>query len=89
MRVMEQSGETESRPELTDLLEAWRRTGSILTPDQMRALIGWSETPERDRAALSVALEATRQQVEAEPLAPQQRRGHVSLLDRVRGLFRR
>jgi hypothetical protein len=86
---MEQSGETDSRGELGELLEASRRPGVILTRDQMRALIGWRETPEGDRAALRSALEATRQQVEAKPLAPQQRRGHVSWLDRLQGLFRR
>jgi len=86
---VEQSGERERRRELADLLEAWRRPGVVLTPDQMRALIGWRETPEGDRAALRSALETTQQQVEAKPLAPQQRRGHVSWLDRLRGLFRR
>jgi hypothetical protein len=86
---MEHSGETESRRELADLLEARRRPGVILTPDQMRALIDWRETPEGDRAALRSALDATQQQVEAKPLAPQQRRGHVSWRDRLRGLFRR
>jgi hypothetical protein len=85
---MEQRGDTYSRRQLADLLEASRRPGVILTRDQLRALIGWSGTPESDRAALREALELTQQQVDARSLAPQQRRGHVSWLDRLRGLLR-
>jgi hypothetical protein len=77
------------RDELAELLEVWRRPGTVLAPDQLRELLAWSGTPQRDRPALESALGATQQQVDATPLAPQQRRGHVSRLDRVRGLFRR
>jgi hypothetical protein len=80
---------TYNREQLTELLHTWRRPGGVLAPDQLRALIAWSGTPDEDREALEVSLAATRQQVDAEPLAPQQRRGHVSRLDRVLHLFRR
>lgn len=86
---MEHPHGTHTPDELSELLEAWRRPGGILAPDQLRALIAWNETPAGDREALKASLAVTEQQVEAKPLAPQQRRGHVSWLDRLRGLFRR
>jgi len=75
--------------ELHGLLEFSRKPGGILTPEQLRALVDWSETPDVEREALSDSLESTRQQVKAEPLAPNQRRGHVSLRDRIASIFRR
>jgi hypothetical protein len=75
--------------QLAQLLDAWRQPGGVLAPDQLRGLIAWSGTTDEDREALEASLSTTRQQVEAKPLAPQQRRGHVSLLDRVRGFFDR
>lgn len=75
--------------QLAELLEESRRPGVVLTPDQLRALIDWSGTPEGDRTAFREALEVRHQHVKAAPLAPQQRRGHVSWLDRLRGLFNR
>lgn len=86
---VDQSARTYGRRQLAELLDESRRPGVILTRAQMRALIDWSGTPEGDRTALREALEATVQQVKAEPLAPQQRRGHVSWLDRLRGFFNR
>lgn len=86
---MDEQPSTYNREQLTELLHAWRRPGGVLAPDQLRALIAWSGTPEEDREALEVSLAATRQQVDAEPLTPQQRRGHVSRLDRVRGFLHR
>jgi hypothetical protein len=61
----------------------------VLAPDQLRALLSWSGTPDDERAGLEAALAATEQQVEAERLAPNQRRGHVSWLDRVKHLVGR
>ena len=86
---MEHPHDTSTPEGLSELLEVWRRPGGILTPNQLRALIAWSETPADDREALQASLAVTEQQVDAKPLAPQQRRGHVSWLDRLRGLFRR
>jgi hypothetical protein len=74
---------------LAELLDAWRRPGGVLAPDELRALLAWSGTTAEDRESLQEALAVTQQQVEAKPLAPQQRRGHVSWLDRIRSLFRR
>lgn len=82
--------ETEHTPEqLREYLERWRLPGGRLARDQVRALIAWSETPEADREGLKKSLELMHQQVPARPLAPNQRRGHVSWLDRLRGVFRR
>ena len=72
-----------------ELLRAWQRPGGVLAPDQLRALLSWSGTPDDERAGLEAALAATEQQVEAERLAPNQRRGHVSWLDRVKHLVGR
>ena len=74
--------------ELREYLECWRLPGGRLAPEQMRALLDWSETPEDDRAGLKESLEATRQEVPARSLAPDQRRGHVSWLERLKGFFR-
>ena len=75
--------------ELYGLLEFSRKPGGILTPEQLRALVDWSETPDGEREALSDSLDSTRQQVKTEPLTPNQRRGHVSLRDRIASVFRR
>ena len=74
--------------ELRTYLECWRLPGGRLAPEQMRALLAWSETPDEDRAGLEESLEATRQQVPARTLAPDQRRGHVSWIERLKGAFR-
>ena len=74
--------------ELREYLECWRLPGGRLEPEQMRALLDWSETPDEDRAGLEESLEATRQQVPARSLAPDQRRGHVSWIERLKGAFR-
>ena len=50
---------------------------------------GLGGTPDEEREALEASIRATDQQVEAEPLAPNQRRGHVSWLDRVKHLLNR
>ena len=48
-----------------------------------------NDAPDEEREALEASIRATEQQVEAEPLAPNQRRGHVSWLDRVKHLLNR
>jgi hypothetical protein len=75
--------------ELYRLLEFSRKPGGTLAPDQLHALIAWHETPEAEREALGESLATTRQQVKAEPLALKQRRGHVSVRDRIAGFLRR
>ena len=52
------------------------------------ALLEWSETPEEEKEGLEKSLELTKQQVPTRSLAPTQRRGHVSWLDRLKGVFR-
>jgi hypothetical protein len=78
-----------SEAELQALLDSWRRPGVVLSREQLRSLVDWSGTPAEERGALEASLAATVQQVEAKPLAPNQRRGHVGWLDRVRALFGR
>ena len=56
---------------------------------QLEALLAWSGTPAEERPGLEAALAATEQQVAAERLAPNQRRGHVSWLDRLKHLVGR
>ena len=61
----------------------------MLARDQLRALLSWSGTPDEERAGLEAALAATEQEVEPDRLAPNQRRGHVSWLDRLKHLLGR
>ena len=75
--------------ELREYLECWRLPGGTLAPDQMRALLDWGGTPEEEKAGLEESLALTRQQVPTRSLAPDQRRGHVSWVDRLKGVFRR
>ena len=81
--------ETHAPGELREYLECWKLPGGTLAPNQIRALLAWSGTPDEEREALSTTLATMEQQVPARPLAPNQRRGHNSWLDRVRGIFRR
>ena len=83
------TGATYTPEELSRFLDASRKPGGVLTPDQLRGLIAWEGTPNDERGALESRLVTTRQQVRAERLAPEQRRGHVSLLDRIRHLVGR
>jgi hypothetical protein len=79
------SASQEHTPEqLQEYLHCWTLPGGRLTPDQTRALLAWDGTPDEEREGLETSLAATRQQVPAEPLAPNQRRGHVSWLDRLK-----
>jgi hypothetical protein len=61
----------------------------VLARDQLRALLSWSGTPDEERPGLEAALAATEQEVEPERLSPNQRRGHVSWLDRLKHLVGR
>jgi hypothetical protein len=52
-------------------------------------LLAWDGTPDEEREALKATIRATEQQVEAKPLSPNQRRGHVGWLDRIKHLLGR
>ncbi len=80
---------TYTHQQLGELLEVWWRPGGVLSADQLRALIAWSGTPYSERDAMQTDLDSKEQQVRATHLKPNQRRGHNSFLDRVRGLFSR
>jgi hypothetical protein len=80
---------TYTNQQLQEFLHCWELPGGVLAPAQARALLAWSATPDSEREALTASIAATEQQVEAERLAPNQRRGHVSWLDRVKHFFGR
>jgi hypothetical protein len=86
---MEEKSAMQEPAKLREYLECWRLPGGKLAPDQMRSLLEWDGTPEEDREGLQQDLAATEQQVPATSLAPNQRRGHNSWLDRIKGVFRR
>ena len=75
--------------DLQEYLHCWTLPCGRLTPDQARALLAWSGTPDAERPGLEASLAATQQQVPAKPLAPNQRRGHASWLDRLKHLLGR
>jgi hypothetical protein len=81
--------DTYTNEQLQDFLHCWTLPGGTLPPDQARALLAWSETPDEERRALTASIAATEQQVEAKRLAPNQRRGHVSWLDRLKHVLGR
>jgi hypothetical protein len=80
---------TYTADQLRELLTLWQQPGGVLTPAQLRALLSWSETPAVERDELEAQLAATQQVGDAKPLAPNQRRGHVSLVDWIRSFFSR
>ena len=86
---MAQASETYTNGQLQEFLHCWTLPGGTLPPDQARALLAWSGTPDEERRALKASIAATQHQVEAKPLAPNQRRGHVSFLDRLKHLVGR
>jgi len=86
---MTRASETHTQEELQKYLHWWQLPGGRLAPDQARALLAWEGTPESEREALKASIRATQQEVEAKPLAPNQRRGHVSRLDRIKALLGR
>ena len=77
-----------SPDQLRETLAVWRRPNGVLSREQVRALIDWDGVSPEELQALKKDLATMEQTAEAKPLAPNQRRGHNSLLDRVRGLFR-
>jgi hypothetical protein len=81
--------EPHSPEQLREYLHCWTLPGGTLAPEQVRALLAWSDTPEEERRRLRASLETMQQQVPARSLAPNQRRGHVSWLDRLKGFLRR
>ena len=86
---MAHASETRTQEQLQEYLHCWQLPGGRLTPEQARALLAWEGTPEAERDALKASLVLSQQQVPAEPLAPNQRRGHVSWLDRLKHLVAR
>ena len=83
-RHVAKTPEEHTQAELQEYLHCWTLPGGRLTPDQTRALLAWDGTPDTERAGLESSLASTQQQVPAERLAPNQRRGHVSWLDRLK-----
>ena len=77
-----------TQEELRDYLHCWTLPGGLLTPEQTRALLAWDGTPDTERARLKAHLASARQEVATEPLAPNQRRGHVGWLDRLKHVLR-
>ena len=86
---MSEKSEAYTQEQLTEFLHCWQLPGGTLAPDQARALLAWSGTPEAEREGLHASIVATEQQVPATRLAPNQRRGHVSWLDRLKHLLSR
>jgi hypothetical protein len=79
-----QASDTYTNEQLNEFLHCWQLPGGTLPADQARALLAWSATPSEEREALKASITATEQQVDAKRLAPNQRRGHVSWLDRLK-----
>ena len=86
---MARAPDAHTEEELQEYLRCWQLPGGVLAPNQARALLDWEGTPHADRPALEASIAASEQHVEAEPLAPDQRRGHVSWLDRLKYLIGR
>ena len=78
-----------SAEQLREYLHCWTLPGGRLAPHQVRALLTWDGTPDDERDALKASLAGMQQQGPARPLSPNQRRGHVSWLDRLKGILRR
>ena len=86
---MGQASNAHTQEQLQEYLHCWQLPGGRLAPDQAKALLDWDGTPDEERNALKASLALTQQQVEAKPLTPNQRRGHVSWLDRLKHLVGR
>ena len=84
---MTRAPENHTEEQLQEYLHCWQLPGGRLAPDQARALLAWDGTPDEEREALRASIAATEQQVEAKSLAPNQRRGHVSWLDRLKHII--
>jgi hypothetical protein len=86
---MAEASESHTPEELREYLHCWQLPGATLAPDQARALLAWSGTPDEERRALKASIAAAEQQAETTRLKPNQRRGHVSWLDRLTRLIGR
>ena len=86
---MAQAPENHTDEQLQEYLHCWQLPGGRLAPAQARALLAWDGTPDEERGALQASLALSEQQVDPKPLAPNQRRGHVSWLDRLKHVFGR
>ncbi len=84
-----QDSGTPTPEHMREYLRCWQLPGGVLAPNQARALLSWDGTPEGEREALRASIAASEQQVDAKRLAPNQRRGHVGWLDRLKHLLGR
>lgn len=84
-----ESPETYTDEQLHEFLHCWSLPGGTLPPNQARALLAWSGTPDEERRALKASIAATEQQVEPKRLAPNERRGHVGWVDRIKHVLGR
>ena len=75
--------------QLREYLHCWTLPDAELAPNQVQALLAWSGTPEEERPRLKASLATTGQQMPGDSRAANQRRAHVSWLDRIKGLFQR
>ena len=81
--------ESHSPEQLREYLHCWTLPDAELAPNQIRALLAWSGTPEEERSRLKASLPTTEEQVPAQAPTPNQRQVHMSWLDRLKGVFRR
>jgi hypothetical protein len=86
---MAEPSESHTQEELREYLRCWQLPEATLAPEQARALLAWSGTPDEERRALKASIAASEQQVGATPLEPNHGRGQVSWLDRFKRLFGR
>jgi len=86
---MAEASESHTQEELREYLRCWQLPGATLAPDQARALLAWSGTPDEERRALKASIAAAEQQADATRPKPTQRREHVSWFDRLKHLVGR
>jgi hypothetical protein len=86
---MAEASESHTQEELREYLHCWQLPGATLAPDQARALLAWSCTPDEERRALKASIAAAGQQAETTRLKPKQQLGHVSWFDRLKHLVGR
>lgn len=81
--------ESHTPEQLREYLHCWTLPDAELAPNQVRALLAWSGTPEEERSRLKASLATTEEQLPAQSRAPSQRRGLMGWVDRLKGLFHR
>ena len=81
--------ESHTPEQLREYLHCWTLPDAELSPNQVRALLAWSGTPEEERSRLKASLATMEEQVPAQAPTPNRRRGHKSWADRIKRLFRR